>query len=149
MRPESIRTPSLLIAAAALVSLTACTVKNAAPPAGAIPSAPKARPAPAFAVVDCRLTAGGDFVAVRIRPSEEEKMDLGTLKAAALLDEATGERYEVLRLQRIGRLAEFRDPDEKGVYFVMFKNREGKLWAGKRVTLEIGPGRYEHILLQR
>ncbi len=149
MRPESVRTPILLLAAAALVSLTACSLKNAAPPAEAIPSALKARSAPALEVVNCRLTAGGEFVAVRFRLREAEKMDLGALKAAALLDETTGERYEVLRLQRIGRLAEFRDPDEKGLYFVMFRNREGKLRAGKRVTLEVGPGRYEHILLLR
>ncbi len=149
MRTESPRTAVLLFAAAALASVSACSVKKAPPPPEAISSAPPARPAPAFEVVNCRLTAGGEFVAVRFRLREAEKMDLGALKSASLLDESTGERFEVLRLQRIGRLAEFRDPDEKGVYFVMFKNREGKLRAGKRVTLEIGPGRYEHILLQR
>ncbi len=148
MRTGSLRT-LILLAAAALVFLTACSVKRSAPPAEAIPSAAPARPAPAFEVVDCRLTAGGEFVAVRFRLHGAENADLGALKAASLQDEATGERFEVLRLQRIGRLAEFRDPDEKGVYFVMFKNREGKLRAGRRVTLEVGAGRYEHILLQK
>lgn len=143
------RAPIFLLAALAVLAAPACTTKKAALPPEESPSVTSAGPASPLVVVRCSLTAGGDFVAVRFRLREAGKLDLGALKSAVLLDEATGERFEVLRLQRIGRLAEFRDPDEKGVYFVLFKNREGRLQAGKRVTLEIGPGRYEHILLQR
>jgi hypothetical protein len=65
-----------------------------------------------------------------------------------LVDESTGERFPVVRLQRIGRMAEFRVPGEKDVHHVMFRNQEGKLKIGSRVTLVIGPERREHLLVQ-
>jgi hypothetical protein len=65
-----------------------------------------------------------------------------------LVDESTGEKFSVVRLQRIGRMAEFRVPGEKDVHQIMFRNREGKLRIGSRVTLVVGTARKEHLLVQ-
>jgi hypothetical protein len=65
-----------------------------------------------------------------------------------LVDESTGERFSVVRLQRIGRMAEFRVPGEKDVHQLMFRNREGKLKIGSLVTLVVGTARKEHLLVQ-
>jgi hypothetical protein len=65
-----------------------------------------------------------------------------------LLDESTGERFSIVRLQRIGRLAEFTVPGEKDLHNILFRNREGALKVGKRVTLVVGSVRVEHLTLQ-
>jgi hypothetical protein len=51
-------------------------------------------------------------------------------------------------LQRIGRLAEFTVPGEKGLHNILFRNREGKLKVGARVTVVFESIRKEHLQLQ-
>ena len=46
------------------------------------------------------------------------------------------------------RLAEFTVPGEKGVHNILFRNRQGKLKLGTRVTVVFGSIRKEHLQLQ-
>ncbi|HEX9205594.1 MAG TPA: hypothetical protein VF853_06670 [Candidatus Deferrimicrobiaceae bacterium] len=125
-----------MFTAAALCLLAACSAKKEA-----------ARPLPpGVRVIQCTLAANREFVGVLFRMTGPERYDPEGM-AAYLIDEATGEKYEVVRLQRIGRIAEFTTPGEKGVHHVLFRNREGKLKIGSYVTVVVGPGRQEHVLI--
>ena len=104
-------------------------------------------PPPELDVVQCRLVSNGEFVGLRFRVIGVEKFDPGAMEAY-LIDESTGERFPVVRLQRIGRLAEFTVPGEKGLHNILFRNREGKLKVGARVTVVFGSIRKEHLQLQ-
>ena len=104
-------------------------------------------PPPELDVVQCRLVSKGEFVGVRFRVIGVGTFDPGTMEAY-LIDESTGERFSVVRLQRIGRLAEFTAPGEKDVRNILFRNREGKLKPGTRVTVVFGSIRKEHLQLQ-
>ena len=104
-------------------------------------------PPPELDVVQSRLVSNGEFVGLRFRVIGVEKFDPGAMEAY-LIDESTGERFPVVRLQRIGRLAEFTVPGEKDLHNIMFRNREGKLKVGARVTVVFGSIRKEHLLLQ-
>ena len=102
---------------------------------------------PGVEVVQCTLASNREFVGVLFRTTGPERYDPERMEAY-LIDEATGEKYPVVRLQRIGRIAEFTTPGEKGVHHVMFRNREGKLKIGSQVTLVVGPARQEHLVVQ-
>ncbi len=119
-----------------LCMLAACAAKKEVRP-----------PPPELAVVQCRLVSKGEFVGVRFRMVGAGTFDPGTVEAY-LIDESTGEKFSVVRLQRIGRLAEFTVPGEKDVHNILFRNREGKLKPGKRVTVVFGSIRKEHLQLQ-
>jgi hypothetical protein len=98
-------------------------------------------------VVQCRLVSNGEFVGLRFRVIGVESFNPEATEAY-LIDETTGEKFSVVRLQRIGRLAEFTVPGEKDVHNILFRNRDGKLKLGARVTLVFGPFRKEHLQLQ-
>jgi hypothetical protein len=104
-------------------------------------------PPPKLDVVQCRLVSDGEFVGVRLRVIGVEKFDPEAMETY-LLDESTGEKFSIVRLQRIGRLAEFTVPGEKDVHNILFRNREGKLKVGIHVTLVVGSARVEHLQLQ-
>ncbi len=104
-------------------------------------------PPPELDVVQCRLVSKGEFVGVRFRVIGAGTFDPGAMEAY-LIDESTGEKFSVVRLQRIGRLAEFTVPGEKDVHNILFRNREGKLKLGTRVTVVFGSIRKEHLQLQ-
>ena len=91
--------------------------------------------------------SNGEFVGLRLRVIGVEKFDPGAMEAY-LIDESTGERFPVVRLHRIGRLAEFTVPGEKDVHNILFRNREGKLKPGARVTVVFGSIRKEHLQLR-
>ena len=95
----------------------------------------------------CRMVSKGEFVGLRFRVLGVETFDPGAVEAY-LIDETTGEKFPVVRLQRIGRLAEFTVPGEKDVHNILFRNREGKLKLGTRVTVVFGSIRKEHLQLQ-
>jgi hypothetical protein len=97
-------------------------------------------------VVQCSMAANREFVGVLFRMTGPERYDPEGMEAY-LIDEGTGEKYQVVRLQRIGRIAEFTTPGEKGVHHVMFRNRDGNLKTGSYVTVVIGPGRQERVLI--
>lgn len=101
---------------------------------------------PRLEVISCRIAAVSGFVDVRFRLSGSGTFDPEPA-TTYLLDEATGQRFPIVQLERIGRMAEARSPDENRVHFVMFRNREGMLKPGGRVTLVVGPARQEHVLL--
>ncbi|MBE0569388.1 MAG: hypothetical protein IH576_01980, partial [Deltaproteobacteria bacterium] len=98
-------------------------------------------------VVKLQVSANREFVGVRFRMTGGGRFDPGSPEIY-LVDETTGEKFTVIRLQRIGRVAEFRDPENKDVHHIMFRNREGKLKVGSRVTLVVGTARHERLLIQ-
>jgi hypothetical protein len=98
-------------------------------------------------VVQCRLVSKGEFIGVRFRMIGVETFNPEAMEAY-LIDESTGEKYSVVRLQRIGRLAKFKVPGEKDLHNLLFRNREGSLKVGTRVTVVIGSARKEHLQLQ-
>ena len=104
-------------------------------------------PPPELDVIQCQLAANREYVGVRFRVIGVEKFDPETMDAY-LIDESTGEKFPVVRLQRIGRLAEFTAPGGKDVRHIMFRNREGKLKVGTRVTVVIGSARKGDLTLQ-
>jgi hypothetical protein len=104
-------------------------------------------PPPKVGVVQARLAANREFVGVRFRMIGADRFDPETTETY-LVDDSTGERFPVVRLQRIGRLAEFNAPGEKDVHFVMFRNVDGKLKPGSRVTVVVGAARQEQLLLE-
>lgn len=124
-----------ILGAVLLVLLPACAPREAVRPAKAVPR---------LEVISCMLAASRDFVDVRFRISGVEAFDPEPANTY-LLDEATGQKFYIARLQRIGRMAETRSAEETPVHFVMFKNRGGILKIGRRVTLVVGPARQEHI----
>jgi hypothetical protein len=134
-----------------LCILASCAGKKELRPPPAPPPAPSPAPAPAPApkldVLQLRLVSKGEFVGLRFRVTGVETFDPGATDAY-LIDESTGEKFPVVRLQRIGRLAEFTVPGEKGVHNILFRNRQGKLKLGRRVTVVFGSIRKEHLLVQ-
>jgi len=137
------RTGMRVLLAAALCLIASCSAKKEAlrPP----PPAPP--PSSRLEVVQLRLAANQEFVGVRFRMVGGDRFDPEATEIY-LVDESTGERFSVVRLQRIGRMAEFRVPGEKDVHHIMFRNREGKLKIGSRVTVVVGSARQEHLLVQ-
>jgi hypothetical protein len=126
-----------VLLAAALCLIASCSAKKEA-----------LRPLPPrMEIVQLRLAANREFVGVRFRMIGGDRFDPETTEIY-LVDESTGERFSVIRLQRIGRMAEFRVPGEKDVHHIMFRNREEKLKIGSRVTVVVGPARQEHLLVQ-
>lgn len=103
---------------------------------------------PRIEPVSCRLSENGEFVDVRLRYHGKEPFDPDR-PGSFLLDEATGEKFFLLQLQRIGKVGTTGQPDEQTVHSIMFKNRDGLLKPGARVTLVIGEHRREHLLLQK
>jgi hypothetical protein len=126
-----------VLLAAALCLIASCSAKKAA----------VRPPPPRMEVVQLRLAANGEFVGVRFRMIGGDRFDPEATEIY-LVDESTGERFSVVHLQRIGRMAEFRVPGEKDVHHIMFRNREGKLKIGSRVTVVVGPARQEHLPVQ-
>ena len=126
-----------VLLAAALCLIASCSAKKEA----------LRPPPPRMEVVQLRLAANREFVGVRFRMIGGDRFDPEATEIY-LVDESTGERFSVVRLQRIGRMAEFRVPGEKDVHHIMFRNQEGKLKIGSRVTVVMGSARQEHLLVQ-
>lgn len=103
--------------------------------------------APRLDVIQCRLASDGEFVGVRLRVHGRKTFDPEALETY-LLDESTGEKFHVVRLQRIGRLAEFPVPGEKDTHNILFRNRDGRLKVGTHVTLIVGSSRVKHLVIQ-
>ncbi len=141
------RTGRRLLSAAALCLIVSCSAKQEAlrPPA---PPPPPPPPTARMEVVQLRLAANREFVGMRFRMIDADRFDPRT-EEIYLIDESTGEKFSVVRLQRIGRMAEFRAPGENNVHHMMFRNREGKLKIGSRVTVVVGNMRREHLLIQQ
>jgi hypothetical protein len=135
------RNGRLILLAAALCLIASCSAKKEALVPPPPPSSPR------MEVTQLRLAANRDFVGVQFRMIGGDQFDPEATEIY-LFDESTGERFSVVRLQRIGRMAEFSVPGEKDVHHIMFRNREGKLKVGSRVTVVVGAARQEHLLVQ-
>jgi len=98
-------------------------------------------------VTQLQMAANREFVGVRFRIIGGVRFDPNA-KNIYLVDESTGEKFSVVRLQRIGGVAEFRVPGEKDVHHIMFRNRQGKLKIGSRVTVVVGSARREHLVIK-
>lgn len=131
----------LILWVAALFLLASCSAKKEA----LVPPPPTS--SPRMDVTRLRLAANGEFVGVRFRMIDGDLMDRDATEIY-LVDESTGEKFSVVRLQRIGRMAEFRVPGEKDVHQIMFRNPGGKLKIGSRVTVVVGSTRQEHLLVK-
>ena len=130
-------TCSRVLLAVALCLIASCSAKKEA----------LRPPPPRVDVIQLQLAANREFVGVQFRMIGGDRFDPEATEIY-LIDESTGERFSVVRLQRIGGMAEFRVPGEKDVHHIMFRNREGKLKIGSRVTVVVGPARQEHLLVQ-
>ena len=130
-------TCSRVLLAVALCLIASCSAKKEA----------LRPPPPRVEVIQLQLAANREFVGVQFRMIGGDRFDPEATEIY-LIDESTGERFSVVRLQRIGRMAEFRVPGEKDVHHIMFRNQEGKLKVGSRVTVVVGPVRQEHLLVQ-
>jgi|GEM_PF-2097214 len=132
------RIGSRLLLLAALCLIASCSAKKEA----------LRPPPPRLEVVQLQLAANREFVGVQFRMIGGDRFDPEATEIY-LVDESTGEKFSVVRLQRIGRMAEFRVPGEKDVHQIMFRNTEGKLRIGARVTVVVGSSRQEHLLLRQ
>lgn len=134
----------VVLLTAVLCIIASCSAKKEAlrPP-----PPPPPPPSPRMEVTQLRLAANREFVGVRFQIIGGGRFDPNA-KNIYLVDESTGEKFSVVRLQRIGGVAEFRVPGEKDVHHIMFRNRQGKLKIGSRVTVVVGSARQEHLVVQ-
>lgn len=117
--------------------LHSCAPKPAVRPTEAVPQ---------IELVSCRLAASGELVDVQFRIREKGILDLQPANTY-LVEEATGERFYIVRLQRIGPIAGVSEPRTGAVQYLVFKNREGKLRPGSRVTIVIGDAKLEQVVV--
>lgn len=132
------RTGKLLLWVTVLCLLMSCAAKK---------EALRPSPLPRLEDVQVRLTANREVVGVRFRLVGIDHIDIDAGEIY-LQEESSGEKFPVVRLQRIGRLAQFKVRGEKDIHYVMFRNRDGKLKLGSRVTMVVGPMRQEHLPVQ-
>ena len=100
------RSGRLLLFAAALCLIASCSAKKEALAPPPPPSSPR------MEVTQLRLAANREFVGVTFRMIGGDRFD-PEAKEIYLVDESTGEKFSVVRLQRIGRMAEFRVPGKR------------------------------------
>jgi len=98
--------------------------------------------------VSCRLAENGEFVNVQFRFHGKEPFHPDR-RETYLVDETTGEKFFLLALQRIGKVDRVPEPGDQPVHNLVFKNRDGLLKAGARVTLVVGELRSKHLLLEQ
>lgn len=125
-----------------LLAVTLCLIASCSPKKEALRPPP-----PRMEDVQLQLAASREFVGLRFRMIGSDEFN-PKVTEIYLVDESTGEKFFVVRLQRIGRMAEFRVPGEKGLHHIMFRNQEGKLKIGSRVTVVVGSAHQEHLLVQ-
>jgi len=135
----------LILSAVLLALLQACSGREAVRPPADVP---RPADAPRIEVVYCRLAPSKEIVDVqfRLRGVKEIAADPAD---TYLIDEGTGEKYYLMILRRIGRLAEIRNPEEAAVHSLMFRNPYGKLKPGTSVTLVVGGMRQQHVIVER
>jgi hypothetical protein len=126
-----------VLASVILFLLPACSAREAVRrPAGV----------PRIEVVSCRLAPSNEFLDVRFRIYGAVTFDPDP-SSTHLIDEETGEKYYIMLLQRIGRVAEIRNPEATAAHSIMFRNIDRKLKPGARVTLVTSGLRQEHVVV--
>jgi hypothetical protein len=139
----------------------------ALPAFSALPAGPEAGAAPGAApaadrinadleaewgirVVSLRQTANGHLLDFRYRVVDPEKAKslLRREDKPVLIDEASGKRFPVPQMPKIGALRQSSLAPEAGkVYFILFKNPFGLLKSGSKVTVVIGNFKAEHLVV--
>jgi hypothetical protein len=137
----------LLPALVALSLLQACSPREMVR-APSLPPSPPPAILSRIEVTACRLASGNEFVEVRFRVHGKVKFDADPA-GTYLMDEATGEKYYIVRLKRIGRLAETKNPSDPASHTILIRNLNRKLKAGARVTLVAGGLRREHVIVEK
>lgn len=127
---------TILLSTVLLFLLPACSARDAA----------LRTREPRIEVLSCNLAPGHQFVDVRVRAHGVQTFDPDPARTY-LLDEGTGEKYFVMRLQRVGRLADVRNPEEAAAHSILFRNLDRTLRPGARVTLVVDGMRQEHVVV--
>src|SRR5512142_3056354 len=97
-----------------LLAVALCLIASCSPKKEALRPPP-----PRMEDVQLQLAANREFVGVRFRMIGSDEFN-PEVTEIYLVDESTGEKFFAVRLQRIGRMAEFRVPGEKGLHHIMF-----------------------------
>ncbi len=101
-------------------------------------------------VVSLRQTANGHLLDFRYRVVDPEKAALLLRREhkPVLIDEATGKKFPVPQMPKIGALRQSSLAPEAGkVYFILFKNPFGLLKSGSKVTVVIGDFKAENLVV--
>jgi hypothetical protein len=102
---------------------------------------------PALTVDRAFLTGGGSMLQVHFTlppPKSTQWLAVGE-KDTYVADEATGEKFFVLNLVRIGPAAQVRLPKGGGPSYIVIDNRHEHLKPGARITVVIGALKQEHV----
>jgi hypothetical protein len=104
---------------------------------------------PALNVDQAVLEGGGSMLKVHfsLPPPKSTQWLPVDQKDTYVVDEATGEKFFVLNLVRIGPAAKVRLPKGGGSSFMVFDNRHEHLKPGARITVVIGALKQEHVTL--
>ncbi len=100
---------------------------------------------PSLEVVSAQLTAGGGLVDIRYRLrgiTEQTRLNHAN---SFLSDEATGDKFTVQGVAKIGNLAPSEVKDPNFVYYALFQNRGRKIQPGSVLTVVISGMRQEHV----
>ena len=141
-------------AAGCCATLYGCAEPTGVPnKAGGVPSPKASSPASASRVasaltVDRAFLAGnGSMLRVNFKvppPKTTEWLPVDP-KDTYVVDEATGEKFFVLNLVRIGPAAQVKLPKGGGASYLVIDNRHEHLKPGARITVVIGALKQEHV----
>jgi hypothetical protein len=150
MRPFPCVLPLLLLVLAASGCGTASTAAKPASPLETAPPAGESAPGAGVSlgggtsleVVGIRLAHGGSLLGVGYRLKGAEALNFGDMY---VIDEATGAKYTVARVAKIGHLApqRIKDLDVPSLYTMFDTNYHVK--AGAKVTVVINGMMVEHL----
>jgi len=138
-----VRIPLLMVFLAALLS--GCASSNGA----ARPAEPSKefKGPPRIEVTRARLLVEGQFLEVNFRMFGMQRYDPEP-DSTYLIDQTTGEKFYITWLRRIGRMASTKANTDGSNQYILFKNREGKLKTGAKVTVVVGAARQENVLVE-
>jgi hypothetical protein len=102
---------------------------------------------PALTVSRALLAANGSMLQVHftVPPPKSTQWLPVDQKDTYVVDEATGEKFFVLNLVRIGPAAQTRLPRGGGSSYMVIDNRYEHLKPGARITVVIGALKQEHV----
>jgi hypothetical protein len=96
------------------------------------------------------VVANGSMLQVRFavpRAQTTRWVPVGEKETYAI-EEASGEKFYVMKLVRIGPAAQVRMPKSGGSGYVIFDNRHERVKPGARITVVIGGLKQEHVLVE-
>lgn len=123
-------------------------IKSGAAASAQADSSVAASAAPSVLTVDrAFLAGGGSMLRVNFKvPSPRTTQWLPVdPKQTYVVDEATGEKFFVLNLARIGPAAQVRLPKGGAASYMVIDNRHEHLKPGARITVVVGALKQEHV----